>query len=164
MSSWIRLDTSYHDHRKTRKLRRKIGPCADLIMPRLWCHAAEKQPDGDFSDYSYEEIRKIADYTGDAEKLVLHLQAVGYIDEDMKLHEWMEHNGHAIAIAKQKASRAAKARWSKFYASPSTNSTIVNDTNGTYVTVRNVTSTPSSNASSRKQKADPSRKHEGWNP
>ena len=70
MSLYIRVDLSFWEHRKTIRLRAAIGECALWIPPRLWSYAAKNQPDGDFSDYSDEEIAMLLGYLGKPQALL----------------------------------------------------------------------------------------------
>lgn len=109
---YIRVKTRFYCHRKTVKLRAKIGNDAFWIPPRLWAYAAENQPDGDFSQYTSEEL---ADHLGCLKYATSILQALkdcGFIDENGMIHDWDEHNGYHKTFA-ARAKTAAAARWGK---------------------------------------------------
>lgn len=111
MNLYVRLRTSFWGHRKTLRLQSVIGEAALWVPPKLWCYAAEKQPDGDFSDYSATELALAIGYVGDACRMLEALQQARFMDE-MKLHGWTEHNGYHSVFA-DRAKKAAAARWKK---------------------------------------------------
>lgn len=112
MSLWIKLQTSFWTHRKTMILRAAIGDDALWLMPRLWSYAAGNQPDGDFSNYTAPVLAQILGYQKDATSMLQALLEAGFLDEDMHLHDWMEHNGFHSSFA-DRAKKAAAARWGK---------------------------------------------------
>lgn len=57
------------------------------------------------------ELALIAGYSGDAQAMLQALQSTGFMDE-MKIHEWEEHNGYHSTFA-ERAKTAAAARWAK---------------------------------------------------
>ncbi len=109
MSLYVRLQTSFFTHRKTARLRAKLGDDALWLVPRLWCYAAENQPDGDFSKYEPAELALLIGYNKDASRMLEALQQAEFL-EGMKIHGWDEHNGYH-AVFSDRAKKAAKARW-----------------------------------------------------
>jgi hypothetical protein len=112
MSLYIRLDAAFWSHRKTIRLRAILGDSALWLPPRLWSYASQNQPDGDFSKYLPEEIALLLAYAGDAKAMLGALQQAGFVDQDMKIHGWAEHNAYHQEYA-ERASKAATARWEK---------------------------------------------------
>ncbi len=108
----IKLFTSFWNHRKTAKFRSLIGNDALWIMPKLWCYAADNQPDGNFSTYTPEEIAMLIGYQGDAQAMLQAMLQACFIEKDYRLHDWEEHNGYHHSYA-ERARKAAKARWDK---------------------------------------------------
>ena len=111
MSLYVRLQSSFWTHRKTLRLRAAIGEAAFWIPPRLWSYAADNQPDGDFSDYTPEEIALLLGYPSNAQAMLQALQQAGFL-EGMKIHDWQEHNGYHSTFS-NRARTAANARWDK---------------------------------------------------
>lgn len=111
MSLYIRVQLSFWKHRKTLRLRALIGDAAYLVPLRLWSYAAENQPDGNFSDYSAEELAMLVAYQGDAQAMLQALQQAGWLD-DMRIHDWEEHNAYH-AVFSERAKVAAAARWDR---------------------------------------------------
>jgi hypothetical protein len=112
MSLYIKVLTSFYNHRKTAKLRVLIGEAALWLPPRLWAYAAENQPDGDFSSFEPEEIAELIGYKGDAQAMLQALLKAGFMDPDRRLHDWGEHNSYHQDYS-ERAKKAAKARWDK---------------------------------------------------
>lgn len=113
MSLYVRVFTNFYTHRKTARLRVLLGDDALWLVPRLWAYAAENQPDGIFSDYSPEEIASLVGYSKDAQSMLEALLKAGFLDPDpLRLHDWKEHNNYHQTF-KERASKAAKVRWSK---------------------------------------------------
>lgn len=112
MSLYIRLQCSFYRHRKLIRLKAILKDDAKWIPPALWAWAAENQPDGNLSDYTAEEIAMLIGYNKDATSMLQALKTVGFIDENMMIHDWTEHNGYHSAW-KDRAKRAAEVRWGK---------------------------------------------------
>jgi len=113
MSHYIRLLTNFWTHRKTIRLIAALGNDALWLPLRIWTYAAENQPDGDFSDYSAEELALLVGYTGDAQAMLQALLKAGFFDDDpLRIHDWKEHNSYHSEFA-ERARKAAKARWKK---------------------------------------------------
>lgn len=110
VSLHIRLASDFFTHRKTYKLKSMIGTDAYWIPIRLWTYASASQPDGDMSKYTPEALREILGYQGDASGMLQALIDSEFVDKDMKIHDWHEHNAYHALYA-QRASAAAKARW-----------------------------------------------------
>lgn len=109
MSLYIRLQCGFWTNRKTARLRAVIGDAALWLPPRLWCYAAENQPNGDFSNYLPAELALLLGYTGDAQAMLEALQQASFMD-GMRLHGWAEHNGYH-AVFSERGKKAASARW-----------------------------------------------------
>lgn len=109
MSLYIRLMTGFWSHRKTAKLRSLIGDDAMWVPLRLWCYAAENQPDGCFKQYSSTELAMLLGYSKDAQAMLEALQHAGFMD-GMEIHGWSEHNAFHQQFS-DKAKKAAAARW-----------------------------------------------------
>jgi hypothetical protein len=114
---YTRVRTGFYTHRKTARLRSKIGDDAYWIPPRLWAYAAENQPDGDLSGYSSEELSELIGCPKYATSILQALLDAGFLDPDLKIHGWAEHNGYHEKFA-ERAKKAASARWEKEKSSP----------------------------------------------
>lgn len=113
MSLYVRVYNSFWTHRKTARLRAKLGDEALWLPIRLWAYAADNQPDGEFSDYTADEIALQINYTGDASSMLQALLQAGFMDpEPLRIHDWQQHNSYHATFA-DKAKAAAKARWEK---------------------------------------------------
>jgi hypothetical protein len=119
MSLYNRVYTNFYTHRKTARLRVKLGNDALWLPPRFWAYAAENQPDGVFQDYDPNELAHLVGYTGDAQAMLQALLEAGFLDPDpLRIHEWDFYNQYHAAFS-QRASKAASARWNKEKGFPS---------------------------------------------
>ena len=95
--AWIELHQSLPQHRKLLALRDALGlrtPAAIGHMCLLWLWALDNAPDGDLARFTPEEIAEVCQYTGrPQEKLLQTLITVGFVDKDLRLHNWYEHVG-----------------------------------------------------------------------
>lgn len=111
MSLFVRVHVGYWTHRKTVRLTALLGPESVTIPIKLWCYAAQNQPDGDFSKYLPNELSMLVGYLGDAEHMLQALQQAGFLDS-LCIHGWEEHNSYHKTFA-DRAAKAANARWDK---------------------------------------------------
>lgn len=109
---YIKLFTDFYSHRKTARLRARIGDDAFWIPPRLWAYAAEHQIDGDFSQYTSEELAMLLGCSKHALSILQALKDCGFIDSEGFIHDWNDHNGFHSTNSRR-AKTAAKARWEK---------------------------------------------------
>ena len=112
---YIRVMTGFYTHRKTARLRAKIGDDAYWIPPRLWAYAAENQPNGNLSGYTSEELSELLGCSKYATSILQALLDSGYINPDFTIHDWGEHNGYHQKFS-QRAKTAALARWARQWA------------------------------------------------
>lgn len=111
MSLYIRVSCGFWTHRKTLRLSALLGPQYAHLPVRLWCYAAENQPDGDFEKYLPEELAMLLGYSGNAQVMLEALQQAGFLD-GMKVHDWVQHNSFHHTFS-ERAKKAAAARWKK---------------------------------------------------
>ncbi len=112
MALYVRLQINFWSNRKTIRLQSLIGESAFWVPPRLWCYAAQNQPDGDFSKYSEKELALLIGYNGDAQALLQALKSTGFLTEESTIHDWPEHNGYHQTFS-DRAKIAAQTRWDK---------------------------------------------------
>ena len=109
---YIRVMTGFYTHKKTVRLRIKLGSDAFWIPPRLWAYAAENQPDGDLSSYTSEELAELIGCPKYATSMLQALKDSGFVEESGMIHDWGEHNGYHEKFS-ARAKKAADARWAK---------------------------------------------------
>jgi uncharacterized phage protein (TIGR02220 family) len=109
---YVRVMTGFYTHRKTVKLKIKLGSDAYWIPPRLWAYAAENQADGNLSAYSSEELAELLGCPSYAKVMLQALKDSGFVDESGMIHDWADHNGYHDRFS-ERAKKAAAARWSK---------------------------------------------------
>lgn len=106
----MRVNINFYTHVKTLRLKAKIGDAAFWVPPRIWAYAAEHRHNGDLSGHSAQEIAALIAYPGDAKEMLEALLQASFIDPDMKIHNWEEHNGFHATFSRR-AKTAARARW-----------------------------------------------------
>lgn len=100
MVPWIQVYSNLHSHPKTGRLVDALELKTSDTDPEvlavgllvcLWSWACQNAHDGDLSGVSYRTIAQAARWRKNPEKLVKALQTCGFIDEDMRLHDWEEY-------------------------------------------------------------------------
>ena len=113
MSLYVRVYTNFFTHRKTAKLKALLGPDSHWLPMRLWAYAAEHQPDGNFADYSADELVMLLGYSGNAQAMLQALLQAGFMDSNpLRIHDWEEHNAYHQTYS-ERGRKAAAARWQK---------------------------------------------------
>lgn len=119
MNTDIRLKTSFRDHRKRKKLQRKLGAEGVLAFIDLMLMAAQSRPDGVLIGMDQEDIALDANWEGEAKVLVDTLVSTGLLDilpDDIyAIHDWQDHNAYVANAPKRSeaARKAAQAKWDK---------------------------------------------------
>src|SRR4051812_3076095 len=113
LSLFVKVNTSFYTHRKTARLKARIGTDAYWLPPRLWAYAAEYHPDGKLDGYNPEELASLLNYMGNAQAMLEAMLQAGFLDKDpLRIHDWSEHNSYHSTFA-ERAKTAADARWQK---------------------------------------------------
>lgn len=112
--AWIELHQSLPGHRKTMRLRRALKICQAQAVGHLcmllWLWCLDNCPDGDLSSLMDCEIAEAAGYVGkDPATFVAALRESGYIDADMRIHDWQEYVHRGDDIARERARRMRTA-------------------------------------------------------
>ena len=109
MNKDIRLSVSFFHHPKTIKLQSLLGSEVVLSLLRLWCYAGQWKPSGNLEGMNQEEIEGAALYVGNPGMFVQVLLDVKFLNADLTLHDWQEHNPWAAGSLK----RSDMARFSR---------------------------------------------------
>ena len=97
MIPWIQVYSNLPQHPKTTKLADELGLTSSALNPNvmaagivvsLWAWAIQNAHDGDLSSCSHRAIADACQWKKKPETLVKALQKVGFLDEDMKIHNW----------------------------------------------------------------------------
>ena len=95
--AWIELHQTLPQSGKLMRLKRELRirtPQAIGHLCMLWLWALDNALDGDLARFTPEEIAEVCQYTGrPPEKFLQALITVGFVDEDLRLHNWYEHVG-----------------------------------------------------------------------
>ena len=119
----INLSADYFDHIKTRRLVAVFGEVGELYPLRLWAWCGRLAPDGCLKDYNISELETVMGYRGEPGKLaqclldakiriIEEITCRVFLTTHLHAHDFGLMNGHILAY-KQRATNAAKARWSK---------------------------------------------------
>jgi hypothetical protein len=116
----IRLDTSFFENPKIRKLRKRLGDPAVLGLVRLWCYAAKNRKKGIFYDMTDDEIEEILSPNRKRKGLwitaLVELNLL-HIGDDMTIiiHDW-DKNQPWVCNSEERSATArenASKRWGK---------------------------------------------------
>ncbi len=100
----IRVQTSFFDHRKTKRLKRKCGLEGVICLQRLWAFAAESKRHGFLNDMTVDEIEEEAGWEGKAGAFFEAVtdEKIAYLDtfEDVPnlyyLHDWHQWQPYVV--------------------------------------------------------------------
>ena len=140
MNKDIRVAITFKDHRKRKKLQRRLGAEGVLALLDLWLNIANTNPDGNLKGCDEEDIALDANWTGDPQELVGALVELGFLDrtsEGFQVHNWMEHNAFASQAEARSAAaaKAAEARWNNRVGkvpNPETNAELMRGASGAH--------------------------------
>ena len=116
MIPWIQVYSNLPQHPKTTKLADELGLASAALNPNvlavglvvsLWSWAIQNAYNGDLSGCSQRAIAEACQWKKKPETLVKALKNAGFLDEDMKLHDWEE---YACLLVEQEENRRAKTR------------------------------------------------------
>jgi len=106
VNSDIRIKLSFRNHRKTEKLRRRLGEGGVLALLWLWMDAAENRPEGVLTGYDEEDIAIAAGWSGEAKEFISALLDTGWMEKvdegTYALHDYQEHQPYASGAEERK--------------------------------------------------------------
>lgn len=117
MIPWIQVYSNLIKHPKISALADELKiTCKDAsinavtagMMVSLWLWAAQNATDGDLSKCSARAIAEAAEYKKSPTNFVAALKKVGWLDADMKLHDWDEYATLLIACDEQQREKTRK--------------------------------------------------------
>ena len=98
--AWIESHEEIADHHKTQRLAQILKcsiPTAVGTLHCLWHYTIRASWQfGDLSKHSPSSIARGCWYEGDPNALILALQEAGFLDENMKVHDWQIYAKHLI--------------------------------------------------------------------
>lgn len=109
--SWLKLEDTFHNSPKVRKLARRLGTEPVLVrghLSTLWSWALVHRPDGNLKDLEPEDIEFAAEWQGEPGTFVAEAVRVGFFDvieSGLEIHEWMERAGawkNALRVRKHR--------------------------------------------------------------
>lgn len=114
--SWLESHQELRDHPKTARLRRRLGvslPTAIGHLHLLWWWALDYAPSGDLSSFDPDVLADAACWEDDPGLFVRALLAAGFVDEDLKIHDWDDYAGRLLDRREANARRMRAARWAR---------------------------------------------------
>ena len=113
----FRVSCSFPGHRKTQKLKRRVGMQGIASLVFLWSQVAQNRPSGNLHGWTNEDIAIASQWEGNPDDFVAALIDIGFIDVNESgekvIHEWAVHNGYAsnAEMRSEAAKKNAAARW-----------------------------------------------------
>ena len=116
MIPWIQVYSNLPQHKKTSRLAEELKISSAVVDPNmvavgiligLWTWAIQNAYDGDLSECSARTIANACQWKKKPETLVTALKKTGWLDDDMRLHDWEE---YAVLLIDQEENRKAKTR------------------------------------------------------
>ena len=116
MIPWIQVYSNLPQHKKTSRLAEELKISSAVVDPNmvavgiligLWTWAIQNAYDGDLSECSARTIANACQWKKKPETLVAALKRTGWLDDDMRLHDWEE---YAVLLIDQEENRKAKTR------------------------------------------------------
>lgn len=116
----IRVDASFFDHPKVRRLERLV-PGGALALLALWCFLRRdlsRVETGSLAGLDPEDLEDLARWRGEPGAMIPLLIELGWLDvtdDGLVAHQWAEHQPYAVAARARSiaAQKAAQARWAK---------------------------------------------------
>lgn len=111
--AWIELHQTLPRHPKLARLANRLRvPRAQAAghLTFLWLWALDFAPHGNLSAFEPAEISAGADFSGDAELFCQALRQSGWVEEDGKIHDWLDYAGKLIAEREKDKQRKRDAR------------------------------------------------------
>lgn len=119
MGKDYRVLTTWHRHRKTRRLIALLGYEGPFRLLALWAFAAEMRPSGIFEGLTDADLADECGWSGDPAQLIESLLTSGWLDRRadgaLRIHDWEEWNAYVVhgpersEVARENAIR----RWEK---------------------------------------------------
>lgn len=120
MIPWIQIYSNLPTHPKTARLAEELGLASQQVSPNviatgllisLWTWAIQNAYDGDLSKCSPRLIADVCRWRRKPEALVSALQAAGFLEADMRLHDWDSYAGLLMeALDNKKENDKRRAR------------------------------------------------------
>lgn len=116
MIPWIQVYSNLPQHKKTSRLADTLKLTSAAVDPNIvaagilvgiWTWAVQNAYDGDLSGCSARTIANACRWKKKPETLVRALMETGWLDADMKLHDWEE---YAVLLIDQEENRKQKTR------------------------------------------------------
>ncbi len=119
--AFLNLHVHYFTNIKTRRLVASLGPGAEVLPIKLWCHCCEHHPeDGILAGYTVDEIESLMDWRGTPGRALKAMVRLGFLEPGencFRVHNWLEYEGH-ISAFKRRSRAANETRWKVLQVAP----------------------------------------------
>ena len=122
----LRIDTTYFNHFKIKKLMKLLGAEGVVAHLALLCYVADAKPRGKLTGMTVEDIALSAGWDGDAMVFIRALVSLRLLDKRGKfyrVHDWKDHNQFIFHRPERikRSRKAANIRWQKKSEEPTAN-------------------------------------------
>lgn len=110
---WIKVGVDIFDHPKTLAFAGALDIDTDSAackLLRLWTWAFKQAPDGHVMKWGARAVAGAIQFKGDAEKLHQALREAALIDENGRIHDWLEWGGALHKLRRATSERVEKSR------------------------------------------------------
>jgi len=110
---WLPVDVNLYQNHKTARLARALGcPRVHVIghIVCLWSWASVHAPDGNLAHLDAEDVAVAAEWEDDLGTFLPALMKAGFMDENMTLHDWEEHQGQEFRKRLAEADKKRRQR------------------------------------------------------
>ena len=122
---WRKLEDTYLDHPKFKRLGRKLPPLDDVppetvrlwaaksMISDLWACALRYAPDGAIEIEDWPDICELINWPNEPQDLLAAMQAVGFLDRKdniILIRNWLSRGGSYAEVARKRSERKRKAR------------------------------------------------------
>ncbi len=111
--AWIELHQTLPTNKKTMRLESLLKAKTPQVIGHLcmlWLWAIDNAQDGNLKDFLPAEIAKVAGWDKSPEIFIDALRMSGFVDRDMRIHDWDEYIGKLIEKRKTDAERKRTSR------------------------------------------------------
>lgn len=111
--AWIELHQSLPTNKKTLRLKKTLRINTAQAVGHLcmiWLWAMDNAQDGDLSEFTPDELSEVAGWSKDATIFVDALKTSGFVDADMRIHDWQQYIGKLINKRSADAERKRTSR------------------------------------------------------
>lgn len=110
--AWIELHQTLPTNKKTLRLKSTLKIDTPQVVGHLcmlWLWSLDNAQEGDLQPFLNSEIAEVSGWKNDPDVFVDALKSSGFVDSDMRIHDWYEYAGKLIDRRKADAERKRKS-------------------------------------------------------